>query len=255
MGGITVSSNKSFLRFLLWITILFLVFTYVGSLLEFKFSYITSEFVFVIFSGIFASFCVMLLSEIKKYIDNKRLAEDMLYSSLLGLYIELTTETKKAEMYLSNPQEGVPSNLFEHRAYVLGNYCQVLRNLDYAPIKRTPLATQVQVFKTNEIPCIDKHISIGINRLPMAINYVKIGYLQRNINGYIPTSNDQLVKITLQKTKADAMVRLKAIEGLIIALISVYPKRYNWMNDKQAIDAIKFDLKEQDDENRAFFET
>ena len=51
------------------------------------------------------------------------------------------------------------------------------------------------------------------------------------------------------------MVRLKAIEGLIIALISVYPKRYSWMNDKQAIDAINFDLKEQDAENRAFFET
>ena len=250
-----MSNNKSFIKFLSWITILFLVLTYVGSLLEFKFSYITSEFLFVIFGGIFASCCVMLLSEIKKYIDNKRAAEDMLYGSLLGLYIELTTETKNAEMYLCNPQEGVPPNLFEHRAYVQQNYCQVLRNLDYAPIKRTPLVTQVQMFKSNEIPCIDKHISICVNRLPMAINYVKIGCLQRNINGYIPTSNDQLVKITLQKTKADATVRLKAIEGLIIALISVYPKRYNWMNDKQAIDAINFDLKEQDAENRAFFET
>lgn len=250
-----MSSNKSFLRFLSWITILFLVFTYVGSILEFRYSYITSEFLFVIFGGIFASFCVMLLSEIKKYIDNKRAAEDMLYSSLRGLYIELTAETKNAEMYLSNPQEIVPSNLFGYRAYVVENYCQVLRSLDYSPIKQTPLARQFQVFKTNEISCIDKHISIGVNRLPMAINCVQREYLQRNVIGYNPTSNDQLVKITLQKTKADAMVRLKAVEGLIVALISVYPKRYNWMNDKQAIDAINFDLKEQDAENRTFFET
>ena len=250
-----MSNNKSFIKFLSWITILFLALTYVGSLLEFKFSYITSEFLFVIFSGIFASFCVMLLSEIKKYIDNKRASEDMLYSSLLGLYIELTAETKNAEMYLSNPQEIVPSNLFGHRAHVLGHYCQVLRSLDYLPIKQTPLAKQIQVFITNEIPCIDKHISIGVNRLPMAINYVQREYLQRSAIGYNPTSNDQLVKITLQKTKADAMIRLKAVEGLIIALISVYPKRYNWMNDKQAIDAINFDIKEQDAENRAFFET
>lgn len=250
-----MSNNKSFIKFLSWITILFLALTYVASLLEFKFSYITSEFLFVIFSGIFASFCVMLLSEIKKYIDNKRASEDMLYSSLLGLYIELTAETKNAEMYLSNPQEIVPSNLFGHRAHVLGNYCQILRSLDYSPIKQTPLAKQVQVFKTNEIPCIDKHISIGVNRLPMAINYVQREYLQRSAIGYNPTSNDQLVKTTLQKTKADAMIRLKAVEGLIIALISVYPKRYNWMNDKQAIDAINFDIKEQDAENRAFFET
>ena len=111
-----MSENKKYISFFSWITALFLVLTYVFSIVKISSPFMSSDFLEIIFGGLFASFGVMLLAEIKKYTMNKQIAEDNLYDSLVSLYAELVVQSKQTEVYLNNQTAAVPENLYSNRA-------------------------------------------------------------------------------------------------------------------------------------------
>ena len=76
-----------------------------------------NDFLVVAFGGLFGSFGVTLLAEIKKYFVNKRDSEIKLYSTFLALYSELVVEVKNAEYFLSEPII-IPDNLFSIQRFV-----------------------------------------------------------------------------------------------------------------------------------------
>ena len=54
-----------------------------------EFNYLSNEFFFSIFVGIFASTIVVLICEIQKYLLNKKTNEDFIYSYMVGIFSQL----------------------------------------------------------------------------------------------------------------------------------------------------------------------
>ncbi len=250
-----MSENKKFIVFFSWCTGLLLVATYVFSILQFEYPMLTSDFLVVIFGGLFASFGVMLLAEIKKYFINKRAAEDTLYFTLLNLYIELNIETKNADVYLNNPSTPVPDNLFSDSVPSIGQALTTLKYLDYSTFAKTKINKHWREYKAKEIPCLDEHLGYSRSYLFMAINRDKLKALdEKGLTAYHPTSQDQAVKVTLTKIKANAINRSQEIESLMEEIISSYKDRYSWEEAKKKIQNTDVGLPTDNERINSFFE-
>lgn len=248
-----MSNNKRIIWFLSWCTGITLVVSYVFSIVEFKYLYISNDFILVLFGGLFSSFCVMLLSEIKKYTDAKRTTEDLLYQQLLRLYTELSYEIENATMFLNNKSEIVPSALFDMRAPAISQLNMSLRCLDYNPFRKNSLYNNLVQFKKNEISRLDCHVA-NYNYFRQALNLTQIETLKMGNPPYNPNAADKLVEKALTKIRSEAEVQRKSIEGVINAVVSEFPCRYNWDSDKNIIDSHHLELKQSEQRNKEFFE-
>jgi len=248
-----MSENKKFIRFFSWVTALFLVLTYIFSVVEFSFPLLNSEFLEIVFGGLFASFGVMLLAEIKKYSMSKRSTEDLMYFSLLGLYSELVVEAKNADVYLKNPDSPVPENLFSDRLPAICGYINTLRGIDYAPFRENGISKQWNTYKGKEFQCLDNHAIACRTHLFLAINHEKLRALERQITHYNPTSKDHDVNVTLTKMNADAFERAQAIGALQEAISTAYVNRYQWKNEKENLQSLEIGLPADNPRLASFF--
>lgn len=252
-----MSINKKIINFLSWGTGISLIISYVCCVFVFECRFLNNNFLLTLFGGMFASFCVMLLSEIKKYSVNKKSTEDLLYANLLSLYIEFTGEIRNLSMYLENKNEIVPRNLLNNSAIVISNLNSTIRSVDYNPFIKTALYNNLLLFKQNEVPKINNHI-INLNYLPLAVDKTQLEIIRKGCGEklyYNPTAADKLVEIALIKIKHDAEIQKKSVEGLINAIISEFPNRFNWAKEKEIADFLKFDLKEKEMQHKSFFES
>ena len=185
-----MSENKKYIRFFSWVTALFLILTYISSIVKLSLLFLNSEFLEIVFGGLFASFGVMLLAEIKKYSMSKRATEDLMYFSLLGLYSELVVEAKNADVYLKNPDSPVPEKLFSDRLPTICGYINTLRGIDYAPFRENKIFKQWNAYKEKEFQLLDNHAIACRTHLLLAINQEKLRALDRQIAYYNPTAKD-----------------------------------------------------------------
>ncbi|MBD5499332.1 MAG: hypothetical protein HDR11_16550 [Lachnospiraceae bacterium] len=88
---------------------------------------------------------------------------------------------------------------------------------------------------------MEQHL-VNCNNLQIAVNQTQINYLKQGISGYNPTSADPLVNISVQKIKASAEAQRVAINGFWQTLVSFYPNRFNWENEKAFISQVSFDI-------------
>lgn len=100
IGGVSIlKTNIKFIKFFSITSVVAFIACYITSLVTFEEPWLNSNFLFSIFSGVFASFIVVLITEIKKYFDNKSMAENCIYDNCVGLYTELTGQIKQLNMY------------------------------------------------------------------------------------------------------------------------------------------------------------
>jgi len=248
-----MSSKKKLLSFLSWCTCLSLLSSYAFSIIEFRWRFLSNNFLLTLFGGIFASFCVLLLSEIKAYVDNKKSAEDALYGYSLNLYIQFTVEINNISMYLKNKNDIVPAALLDMHAPVISTANMQIKSIDYAPFRKNALYNNLMLFKQNDTSSINQHV-INYNYLHQAIQLTQIESLRNGWYAYNPTASDKLVETALTKLKLAAELQKKSVEGLINAIVSQYPERYNWKKDKDFIDSIQSDIREMEMRKSAFFE-
>lgn len=248
-----MSENKKFIRFFLWVSALFLVLTYVFSVVRFSVSFLSTDFLEIVFGGLFASFGVMLLAEIKKYSISKRSAEDKMYFALLGLYSELVVESKNADVYLNNPDSPVPDNLFSDRLPAISGYINALRGIDYAPYRENDISKQWNAYRRKEFQNLDSHMIACRTHLFLAINQEKLRALDRQITQYHPTSKDHDVSVTLRKMKLDANDRTRAIEEMQDSISATYAKRYHWKEEKANLQSIEIGLPAENPMLTSFF--
>lgn len=249
-----MSENKKYIRFFSWVTALFLILTYIFSVVEFSFPLLNSDFLEIVFGGLFASFGVMLLAEIKKYSITKKSTEDLMYFSLLGLYSELVVEAKNADVYLKNPDSPVPENLFSDRLPAISGYINTLRGIDYAPFKENDISKQWNAYKGKEIQCLDNHAIACRTHLFLAINQEKLRALERQITYYNPTAKDHDVSVTLTKMKADAVERARAIAEMQDCISTACANRYQWEEEKASLQSLEIGLPTENPRLASFFE-
>ena len=250
-----MKTNIKFIKFFSITSGVALVACYIASLFTFEKPWVNSNFLFSVFSGVFASFIVVLITEIKKYFDNKSMAENCIYGNCVGLYTELTGQIKQLDMYLKNKEELLPGAFLEHRMLSLASYNNGLRLIDYTTMrKKNALFHRFTTFVQQEVPKVEQHL-VNCNNLQIAVNQTQIDYLKQGISGYNPTSADPLVNIAAQKIKASAEAQRVAIDGFIQTLVSFYPNRFNWENEKASINQVSYDIQEMHKKIKEFFES
>lgn len=250
-----MKTNIKFIKFFSITSGIAFVACYIASLITFEKKWINSNFLFSVFSGVFASFIVVLITEIKKYFDNKSMAENCIYGNCVGLYTELTGQIKQLDMYLKNKEELLPGAILEHRMPSLASYNNGLRIVDYTTMrKENALFHRFIIFVQQEVPKVEQHL-VTCTNLQIAVNQTQINYLKQGISGYNPTSADPLVNIAVQKIKASAEAQRVAIDGFLQTLVSFYPNRFNWENEKASINQVSYDIQEMHKKNKEFFES
>lgn len=182
------------------------------------------------------------------------MAENCIYGNCIGMYIELTGQIKQLDMYLKNKEEILPGTILEHRMSFLASYNNALRLIDYTTMrKKNVFFHRFTTFIQQEVPKIEQHIG-NCNNLQIAVNQTQRDYLKQGILVYNPTLADPLVNIAAQKIKASAEARRVAIDGFLQTLVSFYPNRFNWDNEKASINQVSFDIQEMNKKNKEFFE-
>ncbi len=249
-----MSESKKLIRFFFWITALFLVLTYVFSIVKFSYCFLSNDFLEIVFGGLFASFGVMLLAEIKKYSISKRTTEDLLYVTLLGLYSDLVVEAKNSDVYLKNPDSPVPNNLFSDRLPAISGFINTLRGIDYAPFKENDISKQWNAYRGKEFQSLDNHAIACRTHLFLAINQEKLRALDRQITYYNPTAKDHDVSVTLKKMKADAIERARAIEKMQDCISTACANRYQWKEEKANLQSLEIGLPTENPRLTSFFE-
>lgn len=99
----------------------------------------------------------------------------------------------------------------------------------------------------------EHHIG-NCSNLQIAVNQTQINHLKQEVMTYSPTTADHLVNIAVQKIKASAEARRVAIDGFLQTMMSFYPNRFNWDNEKAAINQVSFDMQEMHKQSKDFFE-
>ena len=248
-----MSQNKKFIAFFSAMTACFLLLTYIFSIFNFKCDYMNNDFLVVAFGGLFGSFGVTLLAEIKKYFVNKRESEINLYSTLLALYSELVVEAKNAEYYLCETNI-VPDNLFSGRSSYIQSYANMLQTIDYSTFCENSFSISWKDYKDKEISELNNHVILCQSRLSLAINNEKLLMLEKGIINYTPRSNDKYVNITLRKMIINAKERIGAIERIMNTLDKTYPNKYRWNLQKDRINNITVGNPLENKEIKDFFE-
>lgn len=249
-----MKENLKFIKFFSITSVIAFICCYITNLVTFDSTLVNSGFLFSIFSGVFASFVVVLITEIKKYFDSKHMAENCIYVNCAGLYTELTVQIKQLDMYIKNKAELFPGAILEKRMPALASYNNALRFIDYTTMrKNATLSLRFSAFIQQEIPNIDRHIG-NCNNLPIAVAQTQVNQLKQGISGYNPTAADPLVNTAAQKIKASAEARRVAVDGFLQTQVSLYPNRFNWDREKEAINQVSFDIQEMHQNSKEFFE-
>lgn len=236
-------NSKKIIRFLIVSMVIFLIPSYAFSIVSFSYKSLSSEFLLMIFVGIFCSLCVVMMTEIKKYLDNKKTTENLIYAYFEGLYIQFTLELGMISIYLENPEEIVPDLLLDKNARNISNLISNIVNIEYFPFKHTKFYNNFNSFKENEYFHICHHI-IKIEYLPRNICSTKRTALQNSKLVYNPTSADILVNNTLTTIKSDAEEQKKSVETFLNIMETEFPNRFYWTKRKASIDSQQFSLDE-----------
>ena len=249
-----MKENLRFIKFFSITSVIAFACCYITNLMTFDAIWINSYFLFSIFSGVFASFVVVLITEIKKYFDNKTITENQMYTNCVGLYTELTVQIKQLDMYVKSKGDSFPKDILEYRMPVLDSYNNTLRVIDYTTMKKkNTLFLRFSSFIQQEVPKINCHMA-NCKNLQIAVTQTQLNHLQQGIPCYIPTTADPLVNIAVRKIEASAEARRVAVDGFLQTMVALYPNRFNWDKEKEAINQVSFDMQKMHQNSKEFFE-
>lgn len=242
------------IKFLFWACLVTLGLTYIISLFDkwFTLTWLPNSFLLAISSGIFVSFFVLFVMELKKYFDTKNSLLNYIYYNCSSLYRELWIQISSIDMYLEKKDEFVPENLLEYRLPYIINITQNLRMAEYKLFKKQNAIEQAfSTFQNNGITEIDNYISLR-TYLPLSINKTNLAaILKVNLN-YRSTAKDSLVATALQKTKDSANLLMHEIDNLMETIVSCN-KKFDWGKEKKIILNSKPSLEDARIQEEKFF--
>lgn len=236
-----MKSNVETIKFTTACGLVFFILTYIVTLnMEIGFfqpnwNWMSNNFALTICGGAFASFFVLILCEVQKYINNKTTYENFLFYQAMYLYVELFLLDKNIQEYISNNEEPISENMMENRIQRARSCVSAIQGVEYVTIRKQDILSVVfQNFCTVQLP--------KVNSLFETSNYIKISIIKTKI---INTENGQTHKAV---TSSDALVE-KTLTGIHKAL---YPllndiskhlqlvdkhcnKRFDWDKQKDII--------------------
>lgn len=238
-----MKSNIKFIKFFLWASIILLPVCIIIDLCDFEILCISSNLILSIFGGLFASFVVSLITEIKKYLYNKEETESNIYKSWVALYTELAVQLKVLEHYLDNKEKPIPDNALSNRMpYFQACSDSLLYYFDYNTFKKNNTAlNEFADFIKEKSESIEKHIK-ECYKVLMSIRQTKIFYAQMSIYSKLPSTSDRLVHEAVCDVKKSAEELMNSIDLFLTKIEHDYPGHFNWSKDKKEKDNISFEI-------------
>lgn len=173
---------KNTIFYLIGICILFLAISYFVSVnKELAFcsansAWISNDFLLSCFTGIFASFMVLIATEIYKFFQMKKSVEQWLFIQLTTFYGQLHIAEKNTQNLLSS-KERIPTNLLHSLANTIKQLTPGMRSFDYNPLFKTKKAkaiiqiiqrlhsAQLNNWDSLASDCIYLEIAIGTDKI------------------------------------------------------------------------------------------
>ena len=150
-----MSTNIKVIRYTAVLSGILAILTYLISLniaFEwFDWNWFSNGFMLTIFGGAFASMLVVLICEIQKYLENKRLSEDVLYAHVGYVYAHLYVIETNLKRQLENKKETVYKELIRNNLENLKQEIEIIRSIDYTRFsKKNKFVFLVKNLKPNE---------------------------------------------------------------------------------------------------------
>lgn len=234
-------SNIETIKFTGIFCLLFAVLTYIVTLnievcfFQPNWIWMSNNFVLTVCGGAFASFLVVMLCEVHKYISNKLSCENFLFVQTMYLYIALYLMSKNMDEYITNKNEIVPDNLIDERIVMIRSQVMAIRSVDYITFRKNDsLVAAHKNFCANGLAKVDSIIESG-NYLKMAIIQTQIKNVEETYSRGTITSADKLVAQTLAAFKNQILPVLSNVSNYLEIINKHCNGRYDWEGQKTKI--------------------
>lgn len=229
------------IKFTAFMSILFLTLTYFTTvnieahIFELNTIWFSNNLVLTVFGGTFASMLVVLICEVPKYITTKASVEKYIFYQALYLYKALFLMQQNICDYQNNTEANVPANLLDETSRMIQSEIFALQNTDYAPFKQKNLLL-IAHQKFCEKTVIDfQPILQGSNAVKIAINNVKIHYLQQNGVNKTVTSTDEPLQTVLSIQLGRVSNALEKMDKYLKDIDKYCNQRYDWERQRKQI--------------------
>ena len=219
-----------------------------GIAISFECNWISNEFLFVIFSGAFASSLVVLISEIFGYRQLKKAMENELYSHAVCLYAAAKVAKNTMTTVIENTKIHVVPNMLDQQQYQISSALNCIFNLDYSTFcKKQELSVELTEFK--EKYSLYTAMIRECVYLQMSINQTQLDELMKNpcFNGPVNTTYPLVLK-TAQILQKHFDTIMSDCEKLLDKVD--YSGRFNWKARKEEVSHVNsIDLEDGSLEN------
>ena len=210
-----MSTNIKVIRYTAVMSGILAVLTYLISLNIafdwFDWGYFSNNFMLTIFGGAFASMLVVLICEIQKYLDNKRLSEDVLFAHVGHIYAQLYVIETNLKRQLENEKEAVYKELIRNNLENLKKEIEIIRSIDYTRFsKNNKFVLRNKEFGKWLMTDFSQFVSEG-TYLALAVNTDQIGNMiatgsQRNVTATSPYTSVVITKLIRRTTEMISIV-------------------------------------------------
>lgn len=218
-------------------SVAFLALSYLlGIVISFECNWFTNEFLFVIFSGAFASSLVVLISEIFGYRQLKKALENELYSHTVCLYAAAKVAKNTMTAVIENKEIHVVPDMLDQQQYQISSALNCIFNLDYATFcKKQELYVELTAFKGKYTDYMAMMRECAYLR--MSINQTQIDELMKNpcFHGPINTTHPLVLK-TAQILQKHFDTIISDCEKLLDKVD--YSRRFDWKARKENVSQV-----------------
>lgn len=230
-------------------SVAFLALSYLfGVVISFECNWISNDFLFVIFSGAFASSLVVLISEIFGYKQLKKALENELYSHTVCLYAAAKVAKNTMTTIIENTEIYVVPDMLDQQQYQISSALNCIFNLDYSTFcKKQDLFIELTAFKGKYSAYMEMIRECVYLR--MSINQTQIDELMKNpcFKGPINTTYPLVLK-TAQILQKHFDTIMSDCEKLLAKVD--YSGRFNWKAHKEKVSQVNsIDLEDGSLEN------
>ncbi len=231
--------NITTIKFTALLSAIFAVLTYVITLnMELAFFtpnwvWMSNNFAFTVFGGIFASSLVVMFCEIQKYLSNKSGYEQYIFYQTMYLYVELFLIQKNTEEFIEARTETVPENLLTLHMQKVKSQLNAIRGVDYKTFSsRNKLMIAQNDFCVKSIPKIESFFAAD-NYLRRTIIKVQIANLEQFSQQKPVTAADPLIFQILTAVNKKSLSFLDDVSEHLNSIDNACHDRFHWDEQKK----------------------
>lgn len=238
-----MSTNIKIIKYLTILCLVFIGLTYaiflnmeVGYVIL-KSEWISNNLLFAIFSGAFASGLVVVLSEIRQYLINKKSTQDILFSQFATLYGQLLIMQNNMKRSLEQREEIITNSLLEQSSSISRMCIENISNVDYTTFcPQKNLQKMIQRFRLRYKPEFISYLN-NCGYLKVAIVEDQMFNMKTLGHQGTITSKSLNTGKTIIKLQKDIQPLLIIINQCLEILDNSVSNRYDWASVKNNMQA------------------